>query len=98
MLFGLLFGALTTRRAGTIFALISLRSRELVYAATFVMPGYFGGEEGVAASQSQGPALWSLDLGPQLAVYYLIALWTLLAAALMRAFARTPVGRVLRGS
>ena len=41
-----------------------------------------------------GPALFGLDLGSQLAVYYLIALWALLAAALMQAFARTPVGRM----
>ncbi len=94
LLFGLLLGALTTRRAGTIFALISLGVGELVYAATFMMPGYFGGEEGITASRTKGLALMGLDLGPQLAVYYLIALWTLLAAALMRAFARTPVGRM----
>ena len=94
LLFGLLFGALTTRRAGTIFALISLGVGELVYAATFMMPGYFGGEEGITASRTKGLALFGFDLGPQLAVYYLIAAWALIAAALMRAFARTPVGRM----
>ena len=94
LLFGLLFGALTTRRAGTIFALISLGVGELVYAATFMMPGYFGGEEGITASRTKGLALFGLDLGPQLAVYYLIAIWALVAAALMQAFARTPVGRM----
>ena len=94
LLFGLVFGALTTRRAGTIFALISLGVGELVYAATFMMPGYFGGEEGITASRTQGLALMGLDLGPQLAVYYLIAIWALIAAALMHAFARTPVGRM----
>src|SRR5215831_9568468 len=43
LLFGALFGAATTRRGGTIFALISLGVGELVYAATFLLPGYFGG-------------------------------------------------------
>ena len=55
LLFGILLGSVTTRRAGTIFALISLGVGELVYAATFMLPGYFGGEEG--ASRCQGIAL-----------------------------------------
>ena len=59
-----------------------------------MLPGYFGGEEGITASRTKGLALIGLDLGSQLAVYYLIALWALLAAALMHAFARTPVGRM----
>jgi branched-chain amino acid transport system permease protein len=43
LLAGVLFGAVTTKRAGTIFALISLGVGELVYAATFMLPGIFGG-------------------------------------------------------
>src|SRR5512144_1691221 len=41
LLCGVLFGSVTTRRAGTIFALISLGVGELVYAATFMLPGVF---------------------------------------------------------
>ena len=92
--FGLLFGSVTTRRAGTIFALITLGIGELVYAATFMLPGYFGGEEGVTASRTRGPAILGVDLASQLQVYYVIAAWGLLAAAAMRAFIRTPVGRM----
>ncbi len=94
LLFGLLFGAVTTRRAGTIFALISLGVGELVYAATFMLPGYFGGEEGITASRTKAPSLFGLDFGSQVQVYYVIALWALVAASLMHAFARTPVGRI----
>jgi len=94
LVFGALFGALTTRRAGTIFALISLGVGELVYAATFMLPGYFGGEEGITASRTRAPPLPGVDLGSQLAVYYLIACWALIAAMLIRAFGRTPVGRM----
>ncbi|MET0732959.1 MAG: branched-chain amino acid ABC transporter permease, partial [Casimicrobiaceae bacterium] len=50
---GLAFGAVTTRKAGTIFALISLGVGELVYAATFMLPGLFGGEEGITASRTR---------------------------------------------
>jgi branched-chain amino acid transport system permease protein len=94
LFFGALFGALTTRRAGTIFALISLGVGELVYAATFMLPGIFGGEEGITASRTRAPHLPGVDFGSQLQVYYLIAGWALVAALLIRAFARTPVGRM----
>jgi branched-chain amino acid transport system permease protein len=94
LLFGILFGSVTTRRAGTIFALISLGVGELVYAATFMLPGYFGGEEGITASRTRAPHLLGLDFGSQLEVYYVIAGWALVAALLMHAFMRTPVGRM----
>ena len=94
LLFGILFGSVTTKRAGTIFALITLGIGELVHATTFMLPSYFGGEEGITASRTQGPSLMGLDLGPQLQVYYLIAIWAMVAAALMRGFMRTPVGRM----
>src|SRR6266516_7336455 len=73
LLFGILFGSVTTRRAGTIFALITLGIGELVYAATFMLPAYFGGEEGITASRTGGPAVLGIDFGSQLQVYYLIA-------------------------
>jgi branched-chain amino acid transport system permease protein len=94
LLFGILFGSVTTRRAGTIFALITLGIGELVYATTFMLPGYFGGEEGITASRTRGPAIFGLDFGSQLQVYYVIAVWALIAAMLMHAFIRTPVGRM----
>ena len=94
LLAGILFGSVTTRRAGTIFALITLGIGELVYAATFMLPGYFGGEEGITASRTRGPAIFGINLASQLEVYYVIAVWALIAAMLMHAFIRTPVGRV----
>ncbi len=94
LLFGILFGAVSTRRAGTIFALISLGIGELVYASTFMLPGLFGGEEGITANRTRAPALFGLKLGSQLEVYYVIAVWALIAAMLMHAFTRTPLGRM----
>jgi len=92
--FGALLGSVTTRRAGTIFALITLGVGELVYAATFMLPTFFGGEEGVTASRTRGPAILGFDLATQLQVYYAVAAWGLVAAMLMRAFGATPVGRM----
>lgn len=91
---GLVFGSVTTRRAGTIFALITLGIGELVYAATFMLSAYFGGEEGIIASRTRGPAILGIDFGSQLQVYYVIAAWALIAAALMHAFIGTPLGRM----
>ena len=92
--FGIVFGAVTTRRAGTIFALISLGVGEMVHAATLMLPGFFGGEEGVTASRTKAPHWLGLDFGSQLQVYYVIAFWLLVAAAAMYAFMRTPAGRM----
>ena len=92
--FGIVFGALTTRRGGTIFALISLGVGELVHAASLMIPSFFGGEEGVTASRTRAPHLPGLDMGSQVQVYYVIAFWLVAAALLMHAFMRTPVGRL----
>jgi len=94
LIVGMVFGAVSTRRAGTIFALITLGLGELVYAAMFMLPSLFGGEEGITASRTRGLVIPGFDLGPQLQVYYLIAAWALVAAALIHAFLRTPVGRM----
>ena len=91
---GLIFGAVATRRAGTIFALITLGVGELVHAASLMLPAFFGGEEGVTASRTKAPHLLGLDFGSQVQVYYVIAFWLLVAAALALAFMRTPVGRM----
>jgi branched-chain amino acid transport system permease protein len=91
---GLVLGALTTRRAGTIFALISLGVGELFYAGAFMLPTFFGGEEGISASRTRGTLDLGIPLATQLDVYHVVVVWALLAAALMYAFQRTPVGRM----
>jgi branched-chain amino acid transport system permease protein len=92
--FGMLFGALTTRRAGVVFALISLGVGELVLAAMRMAQGFSGGEEGITANRSIGPHPFGLTFASQLQVYYVVAFWALIATVLMVAFLRTPVGRL----
>ena len=92
--FGMLFGAVTTRRAGVVFALISLGVGELVFAASRMLQGLSGGEEGITANRAHGPYVFGLNFASQLQVYYIIAFWAFVAAALMYAFTRTPVGRM----
>jgi branched-chain amino acid transport system permease protein len=94
LFFGLLFGSVTVRRAGVVFALISLGVGELVYAALRMLPALSGGEEGITANRGLGLHLLGLTFAPQLQVYYLIAFWAFVSAVLMYAFLRTPVGRM----
>jgi len=91
---GILFGFLSTRRAGTTFAMISLGIGELVFAVAHIFDSVFGGEEGISGNRMSGPRLLGLSLGPQLHVYWLVAAWTFLAVLLMYLFTRTPAGRL----
>jgi len=94
LFFGMLFGSVTTRRAGVVFALISLGVGELVFAAMRILQGFSGGEEGITANRGIGPHPFGLSFGPQLQVYYVIAFWAMAAALALAAFLRTPVGRM----
>jgi branched-chain amino acid transport system permease protein len=94
LFFGMLFGSLTTRRAGVVFALISLGVGELVFAALRLLPGWSGGEEGLTANRAAGPHVFGLNFASQLQIYYVIVFWAVVAAWLMYAFTRTPVGRM----
>jgi branched-chain amino acid transport system permease protein len=91
---GVLFGFISTRRAGTAFAMITLGLGELVAAAAWTLPDWFGGEAGVAIDRASGPLLGSWSFGPAREAYALIAVWCLLACAAMFALTRTPFMRL----
>ncbi len=94
LLFGVIFGSFSTTRAGTVFAMISLGIGELMAASALILDKFFGGEEGVTTNRAKVPLLLGLDFTTDRHVYYLIAFWTLAAAALMYAFTKTPIGRM----
>ncbi|OED44165.1 ABC transporter permease [Chromatiales bacterium (ex Bugula neritina AB1)] len=94
LLFALLIGYFSTRRAGTVFAMISLGIGELVAACSIIIVVFFGGEEGVSGDRTYGPTLFGYDFSSQKEVYYLTAIWLLIAALGMYLFSRTPVGRM----
>jgi branched-chain amino acid transport system permease protein len=94
MFFGVLFGYVTTKRAGTTFAMISLGVGEMVYACVLMVPGFFGGEAGISTNRSIGRPLFGLTFGPPLQVYYLVAAWCFICMIAMYALTRTPLGRV----
>ena len=92
--FALIFGWVSTKRAGTAFAMISLGIGELVAASSLILRGFFGGEGGISANRTATLNLFGLNFGPQIQVYYLIAAWCLVCIAAMYAFTRTPLGRM----
>jgi branched-chain amino acid transport system permease protein len=94
LLFGFIFGAVSTRRAGTAFAMISLGLGELIASLSLILRGFFGGEEGITANRTKMLTLFGVRFGPQIEVYYLIAAWCFLCMVLMYAFTRTPLGRM----
>jgi len=94
LVFGLLFGFVTTRRAGTPFAMISLGIAEMVAASALMFTTFFGGEGGIATNRAVGKPFLGISYGPQIQVYYLIAGWCLVSMIAMFALTRTPLGRM----
>ena len=95
MFFAVLLGYVTTKKAGTPFAMITLGIGELVFAMSLMIPEFFGGEGGVQANRVVGKAVMGITFGPQIQVYYLLAVYTLICTAAMFAFTQTPLGRML---
>jgi branched-chain amino acid transport system permease protein len=91
---GALFGFVSTRRAGTAFAMITLGIGELVAAAAWTLPDWFGGEAGVAIDRASGMAIFGWTFGPAWQAYALIALWCMLSVVAMAALSRTPFMRL----
>lgn len=92
--FALLLGWVSTRRSGTVFAMISLGLAELVGSSALILRSFFGGEAGVTANRTKLFRVFDLSFGPQVQIYYLVALWALIAAIAMYALTRTPLGRM----
>ncbi|MBC9879028.1 branched-chain amino acid ABC transporter permease [Bradyrhizobium sp. INPA01-394B] len=92
--FAMIIGWVMTKRAGTVFAMISLGIGELVASSSLILRSVFGGESGITTDRTALPKLLGWSFGPQLQVYYLIAFWLVLSAVAMYALTRTPLGRI----
>jgi branched-chain amino acid transport system permease protein len=93
--FAVLLGYVTTKKSGTPFAMITLGVAELVFAMSLMFSEFFGGEAGISGNRVAGQTVWGISFGPQIQVYYLIAIYTFICVALMYAFTQTPLGRIL---
>lgn len=92
--FGLIFGWLATKRAGTTFALISLGIGELIASSALMLPTFFGGEQGISGNRMSVMTITGIEFGRQISVYYLIAFWTMFSTILMYLLTQTPLGRL----
>jgi branched-chain amino acid transport system permease protein len=95
LFFAAVFGSVTVKKSGTPFAMITLGIVELIAAMALMFPSFFGGEAGVSGNRVAGGATFGITFGPQIQLYYLIALYTFICTGLMFAFTRTPLGRML---
>ncbi|MGM0631992.1 MAG: branched-chain amino acid ABC transporter permease [Pseudomonadota bacterium] len=94
LLVAVLIGSFSTRRAGTVFAMISLGIGELFAASSLIFESFFGGEGGISGWRDVGPTFFGVDFGQQIEVYYLAAFWVFVATLFMYLFTRTPAGRM----
>lgn len=95
MLFAVLLGYVTTKKAGTTFAMITLGIGELVASMALMFPEFFGGEGGITTDRVYGGSFLGITFGPAIQVYYLIAAYCFICTAAMFAFTGTPLGRIL---
>ena len=91
----LLLGWVSTQKAATPFAMITLGVGELVWAMSLMFPGFFGGEGGISGNRVTGAQPWGITLGPQIELYALIAIYVWVCTWLMYALTQTPLGRML---
>jgi branched-chain amino acid transport system permease protein len=106
MAMSIVFGWVSTKKAGATFAMITLGVGELVYAASLMFPDFFGGESGVSSNRmvgqpflgltdGEGKRLLNITFGPQVQMYYLIAVYCFICTWVMFVITRTPFGRIL---
>lgn len=97
-LFGLLaaifIGSFSTRKAGTVFAMISLGVGELIAASSLIFVSFFGGEAGISGDRTFGPTFFGTDFTQNVQIYYVAAAWVFIATFFMYLFTQTPAGRM----
>lgn len=97
-LFGLIaalfIGSFSTRKADTVFAMISLGVGELIAASSLIFVDFFGGEAGVSGDRTYGPPFFGIEFFQNIEIYYLAAAWVFIATVFMYLFTQTPAGRM----
>lgn len=100
VILAIILGSFSTRRAGTVFAMISLGLGQLAYSAAAVFKNFLGGEDGKSFARDENPFfipfvgetdLWFYK---NETIYLIIAFWFLLSVVLIFLFSRTPAGRL----
>jgi branched-chain amino acid transport system permease protein len=93
-LVGLVMGALAIRRSGIYFSMITLALAQMVYFAALRAP-YTHGEDGLQGVP-RGKLLGVIDLGNDLAMYYVVLAIAIAGFALIMRTVHSPFGQVLK--
>ncbi len=94
LLAGIFIGSFSTRKAGTVFAMISLGMGELIAASSLIFSSFFGGEAGISGDRTFGPTFFGFDFAQNIEIYYLAAFSVFIATLFMYLFTQTPAGRM----
>jgi len=94
LLAGVFIGSFSTRKAGTVFAMISLGIGELIAASSLIFSSFFGGEAGISGDRTFGPSFFGFDFAQNIEIYYVAAVWAFIATLFMYLFTQTPAGRM----
>lgn len=94
LLAAIFIGSFSTRKAGTVFAMISLGIGELIAASSLIFADFFGGEAGISGDRTYGPTFFGVDFTQNEQIYYLAAVWVFIATLFMYLFTQTPAGRM----
>jgi branched-chain amino acid transport system permease protein len=94
LLAALFIGSFSTRKAGTVFAMISLGIGELIAASSLIFSDFFGGEAGISGDRTYGPTFFGVDFTQNDQIYYVAAIWVFIATLFMYLFTQTPAGRM----
>ena len=89
----MIIGAFSIRRAGVVFAMISLGIVELIASYAIITYGFFNGG-GVGGDRTYVLAFFGIEFLHQSEVYYIVIFWLLLSTLMMHLFTRTPIGRM----
>lgn len=94
LFFAAILGVASTKRGGTVFAMISLGIAELVIALVALMTGLFGGEQGISVDRTETLPIMGFHFGSQIEVFYLIAFWCFVCMLTMYFITKTPFGKL----
>jgi branched-chain amino acid transport system permease protein len=92
LFFGIIFGTFSVRRAGVVFAMITLGLGALVHSSSLMFTDFFGGEAGLFGDRTYAPSLFGVDYASSRNVYFLVVAWALIAAILIYLLRKTPLG------
>ncbi|MGC8493705.1 MAG: branched-chain amino acid ABC transporter permease [Syntrophobacteraceae bacterium] len=94
LVFGLVLGYISTRRAGITFAMISLGIGVLMASLAVILRHFFGGDGGLSGDPALGTHWFGLTLTQPIQLYYFVTAWCMICIGAMYFFTTTPLGHI----